>query len=106
MRVWAGMYHVQLGAERLLTQNMLSSFDRLDRLLCMYCGNGSYTDSLKTLVLQHLVIVGVDLDTPWLEILLRPCNLVLSGCESGYELSFGCAVEEVVGMASAHATEA
>jgi hypothetical protein len=105
MRV-QGTYHVQLGAERLFTQYVLSGLDRLDRVLSVHCGDGRYTDSLKTLVLQHLVVVGVDLDTPWLKILLCPRNLILSWCESRYEFSFGCAVEEVVCMASAHAAEA
>jgi hypothetical protein len=105
MRVQRDTYHIQFGAERLLTQYVLSSLDRLDRLLSVCCGDGSHTDSLKTLMLQHLVIIGVDLDTPWLKVLLCPRNLVFSWCESRYEFSFGCAVEEMVGMASAHAAK-
>jgi hypothetical protein len=103
---FVGTYHIQLRAQRLLTKHMLPRFNRLDRLLSMRSGNSGYTNGLKTFMLEHLIEVGVDLDTPWLEILLRPCNLVLGWCESCYELGFGCAVEEVIGVTGAHAAEA
>ena len=99
-------YDLKLCAEGLLAQNVLASLNGLDRLRSVCCGDGRNNNSLQTLVLQHLVVIGVDLDAPWLEVLLCPRNLILSWCESCYELSFGCAVKEVVCMASAHATKA
>lgn len=99
-------YLFQLRAERLLAQNMLAGFNCLDGVLCMDGGDGGDADSLKALVLQHLVVIGVDLDTPWLEILLCPHNLILSRCECCYELSLGRAVKKVVCVAGAHAAKA
>jgi hypothetical protein len=84
-------------------QSSLNGFDTLLRMCCCHCRNA---DCLQSLVLQHIVVVRVDFDAPWFQVLFCPCKLILSRCECRYELGFGRAVEEVVGMTSAHPSQA
>lgn len=99
-------YNFELCAEGLLAQNVLAGLDSLDRLLGVCCGDGCNNDCLQTLVLEHQVEVAVDLDAPWLKVLFCPGSFLGIRCEGRDQLGLGCAVEEMEGMASAHAAEA
>lgn len=85
---------------------MLIGIDRLDRLLGMYSSRRRNDDSLETLMLQHGIIVLVQTDTKWLQVLLGPFELCRVWRAGGDEFSTGSAFEEVQCMALAHATEA
>ena len=85
---------------------MLASLNSLDRLRSVCCGDGRNNNSLQTLVLQHLVVVIVDLDTEGHKVLLGPLGLLGVWCEGCDQLGLGCAVQEVEGVTGAHAAEA
>lgn len=99
-------YDFELCAEGLLAQNVLASLDGLDRLLGVCCGDGCNNNCLQTLVLQHLVVVIVDLNAEGHEVLLSPLGFFRIWCEGCYKLGLGCAVQEVEGVTSTHAAEA
>jgi hypothetical protein len=82
---------------------MLPGLNRLDILFSIHRRDSRYTEGLQALMLEHLTVVSVDLDTPWLEVLSRLRDLVLGGCECCYEFGFGRAVEEVADVTGAHA---
>lgn len=85
---------------------MLSSLDCSDALLRMSSCYSRYAHSFETLMLEHLVKIGVDFDAPWLKILLRPRDFMFSGRKSCDELCPWCAMEEMVRVTRAHAAEA
>ena len=97
--------HFELGAERLLAQDVLTGLDGIDRLLSVCRGDGRDNNRLQALVPQHLVVVAVRLDTKRLEMLLCPCCLLCVWREGCHELGLGCAVQEVEGVAGAHAAQ-
>lgn len=57
-------------------------------------------------MLEHLIIVGVQLYAPWLEVLFRPCKFLGVWREGGDEFGLRCAVEEVICVSGAHAAKA
>lgn len=98
-------YHGELGAQRLLAQDVLAGFNGFDGLLGVHRRHGGHAHRLEPLVLQHLVVVRVQLHAPRLEVLLCPGQLFGIGREGGNQLGAGGTVEEVVGMAGTHAAE-
>ena len=94
------------GAQRLLTQDVLVRVDGLDGLLGVHRCHRRYHHRLQALVLQHLVVVRVQLGAVRLQVLLAPCDFFLVGTVGGDQLGARCAVEEVEGVTGAHAAEA
>jgi hypothetical protein len=78
----------------------------LHGFLSVYRCSCANTDSLKTLVLEHLLVVIVECDAVGCESCLSPLELLGVGRESSDELSSWCAVQEVESVTSTHATEA
>ena len=56
-------------------------------------------------MLEHLLVVVVESDAIWLEVLLAPFELILVGREGSDKLSARSLVQDVKGVASAHAAE-
>ena len=56
-------------------------------------------------MLKHLLVVVVEGDAVWLEMLLAPFELILVGREGSDEFSARSLVQDVEGVASAHAAE-
>jgi hypothetical protein len=83
---------------------MLISFNSLDSLFCMSSSNSSDHNSLKTRMLEHLLVITVDNDA--FEMDFGPFSFFLDGSEGGDEFSARSAVVKVEGVTSAHATEA
>jgi hypothetical protein len=100
-----GTYDLHARAQGLLAQNVFVCVYGLDGLLGVDGSDGGDNDGFEARVLQHLVVVGVDLGAKRHEVRLRPRNFRLLGRERGNQLSPRGAVEEVEGVASAHAAE-
>lgn len=99
-------HNIKLGREGLLAQDVQVLVEGLDALLGVDGGDGGDDDGLETLVVDHLVVVVVQLDAVGLELGLAPLELLGVGGEDGDELGAGGPVEEVGGMTLAHAAEA
>lgn len=72
----------------------------------MHRGDCGHAHGLEALMLEHLVVVLVDLDTPRLEVLLGPVKFLGVWRKSSDKLCSWCAVKKVVGVTSAHTAEA
>lgn len=56
-------------------------------------------------MLKHLLVVVVESDAIWLEVLLAPFELILVGREGSDKLRARSLVQDVEGVSSAHAAE-
>lgn len=85
---------------------MLLGIDGLDGLLgvhgCGRCDN----DGFQAFLLQHIVVVLVELDSVGSKVDLGPFDLSVVRGAGGDELRAGSALQEVEGVALAHAAEA
>ena len=102
----AATHDFHAGAQRLLAQDMLVHVDGLDGLLGVHRRHRRYHHRLQALVLQHLVVVCVQLGAVRLQVLLAPCDFFLVGSEGGDQLGARRAVEEVEGVTGSHTAEA
>ena len=84
---------------------MLIGVGRLDSLLCVHGRRGRNHNSLQPLMLQHIVVVLVNLDAVRGQVLLGPFNLSVVGSAGGDQLCARSPFEEVPGMPLAHAAE-
>lgn len=82
---------------------MLVGLNGLDGLLRVSSRNSSDNHGLKTGVLEHLIVVTVDLDA--LEVGGGPLNFLLDRSEGSNKLGARTSVVEVESVTSAHATE-
>lgn len=83
---------------------MLVGLDGLDGLLGVDSSDRGHDDGLEALVLEHLVVVRVDLDAGQLR--GGPLGLLGVRGEGGYELGPGRAVLHVEGVPGTHAAQA
>lgn len=102
----AKTYDFNTRTQRLLAQNMQIGFNCLDSLLSMYSRHGCDDYSLQAFLLEHLVIVLIQAHAKWFQMLLCPLDLSIIWCARSYELCSWCAIEEMKGVAFAHASEA
>lgn len=77
-------YDFNINAQRLLTKNMVTSFDRLQRLLCVYSGDASNDHRFYVGFLQHFIVVAEDLHT--VEVFRCPHALSLVWSTRGYHV--------------------
>lgn len=98
-------HNLQVGRQRLLHQDVQILAHRLDRLLRVHCGDGGNENGLETLVLDHLVVVIVELHAIRLEVLLCPLHLGGLWREGSYELRPRGPVQKICGVTLAHAAQ-
>lgn len=101
-----GFTGCNVSGERLLAKDVLVGLDGADGLRSVLCGDASDADRLKTRVLEHLVEVLVDLGAVGCEVLQRPGTSFWVGIAGCDQLCARSLLEEVFGVASAHAAEA
>lgn len=100
-----GTYDFDTCGQRLLAENVLVGFNRLDCLLGVNSGRGCNHDSLQTLMLQHIVVVLVQRHAKWNQVCLGPFELSGIWRTGGDEFSARSALQEVQGVTLAHAAE-
>jgi hypothetical protein len=111
VRLLVGSCHDSLAggnvyAERLLAQNMLVGLNGADGLGSVLGCDSCNTDSFEARMFKHLIEVFVDLGAVWGEIRLCPGACIGIWVAGGYQLCTRSLLEEVAGVASAHAAEA
>lgn len=99
-------YNVKVDAQGLLAEDVEVLLHGFDCLFCVNGGSSTDDNGLQTGVLDHVLVLGVQGHTVRLKVLLRPLNLLWVRRECSDQLRAGRAVEEVDGMAFAHAAEA
>lgn len=99
-------YNVKVDAQGLLAEDVEVLFHGFDCLFCMNGGSSPDDNGLQTGVLDHVLVLGVQGHAVRFEVLLCPLDLLGVWRECSDQLRAGSAVEEVDGMAFAHAAEA
>jgi len=95
-----------VGAERLLAQDVLVGFNGADGLGSVLGCDAGDADSFEAGVFEHLVEVFVDLCAVWGEVLGCPCACVGVWVTGGYQFGTRSLLKEVTGVASTHTAEA
>ena len=91
-------YHFNISGQRLLTENMQVMVNGLH---CFFCVNRCCSANghcLEAGVLEHLVVVVVQGNPVWFQVLLPPGDLALVRGEGSHQVSSRGAVQEIGGM--------
>lgn len=104
-RVWVRVYNLNIRRKRLLAKNMLLSINRLDSLFSVNSRCRSHNNGFQSLVLQHVIVVLVQLDAVRSEVHLGPFDLSIVRRTGSDQFCARSTFKEVQGMALAHTAE-